>query len=89
MALNILFGRALAHFRLEHYDQAAEVLEDIQRYNRHAIELLSADNPRPVKPGREGDVDPGSRGEAWQYRALMRDQWRATPGALAWLSAYR
>lgn len=88
MALNILFGRALAHFRLAHYQEAASALEDIQRYNRHAIALLSAEYPRSMSSGREGEAEPGSRGEAWQYRTLMRDQWRATPGALAWLSSY-
>ncbi|MDW7745846.1 MAG: hypothetical protein SCI24_04425, partial [Halomonas sp.] len=51
-----------------------------------AMAMLCAENPRPVGGG-EGVADPGSRAEAWQYRTLMRDQWRTTPGALDWLQA--
>mgnify|MGYP007102557587 CR=1 FL=1 len=36
----------------------------------------------------DGVVAPGSRAEAWQYRTLMRDQWRTTPGALEWLEGW-
>ncbi len=35
--------------------------------------------------GPDSMAEPGTRAEAWQYRTLMRDQWRITPGALAWL----
>ena len=89
MPLNILFGRTLAHFRLGQLDQASAALEDVQRHNRYAIELLGAENPRPMKSNWDTNIEPGTRGEAWQYRTLMRDQWRSTPGALAWLTTSR
>ncbi|WP_290784823.1 SEC-C domain-containing protein [Halomonas sp.] len=89
-ALSLLLGRALSLFRLERLNEAAEALETARRYNPHVLTLLSAENPRPVPvAGRDGLAEPGSRAEAWQYRTLMRDQWRATPGALDWLQARR
>jgi hypothetical protein len=88
-ALGLLLGRALALYRLERQAEAAEALEEARRHNGHALSLLCADNPRPLPAaGGDGVAEPGSRAEAWQYRTLMRDQWRATPGALAWLQAW-
>ncbi|MGM0983306.1 MAG: SEC-C metal-binding domain-containing protein [Pseudomonadota bacterium] len=83
--LGLLMGRVLALYRLERRDEAAEALAEVARYNPHAVAMLCAENPRPV--GGEGVAELGSRAEAWQYRTLMRDQWRTTPGALAWLQA--
>ncbi|MFW6346074.1 MAG: zinc chelation protein SecC, partial [Halomonas sp.] len=60
----------------------------VQAHNPHALALLCAERPRPVPGGDTGAAEPGSRAEAWQYRTLMRDQWRTTPGALAWLQAW-
>ncbi|TDR52690.1 SEC-C motif-containing protein [Halomonas ventosae] len=84
--LGLLMGRVLALYRLERRDEAAEALGEVARHNPHAMAMLCAENPRPVGGG-EGVADPGSRAEAWQYRTLMRDQWRTTPGALDWLQA--
>ncbi|WP_254275069.1 SEC-C metal-binding domain-containing protein [Halomonas sp. 3H] len=83
--LGLLMGRALALFRLARREEAAEALAAAQRHNAHALDMLCAENPRPVHTGADGIAEPGSRAEAWQYRTLMRDQWRATPGALDWL----
>jgi hypothetical protein len=83
--LGMLMGRALALYRLSRRDEAAEVLRQVASHNAHALAMLCADNPRPVPGGGESVAEPGTRAEAWQYRTLMRDQWRATPGALAWL----
>ncbi|MDN3556748.1 SEC-C metal-binding domain-containing protein [Halomonas maura] len=83
--LGMLMGRVLALFRLGRRDEAAEALAQARRHNPHALAMLCADNPRPASPGTNGTASPGSRAEAWQYRTLMRDQWRATPGALDWL----
>ncbi|CAM3324226.1 SEC-C domain-containing protein [Halomonas lysinitropha] len=83
--LGLLMGRVLALYRLERRDEAAEALAEVARHNPHAVAMLCAENPRPV--GGEGVAELGSRAEAWQYRTLMRDQWRTTPGALAWLQA--
>ncbi|MCG6657906.1 SEC-C domain-containing protein [Halomonas campisalis] len=83
--LGMLMGRALALYRLERYDEAAAVLGQVARHNAHALAMLCAENPRPVAAAQDVVAEPGSRAEAWQYRTLMRDQWRATPGALAWL----
>ncbi|MDR5866302.1 SEC-C domain-containing protein [Halomonas koreensis] len=85
--LGLWMGRALALYRLERVEEAAEALGRARRHNPHAPVLLCADNPRPAAPGQDGAAAPGSRAEAWQYRTLMRDQWRATPGALEWLAA--
>lgn len=84
--LNLMLGKALALYRLGQHDASLKLLNEVMRYNRHAVELLRADNPRAVKLPASGEVAPGSRAEAWQYRTLMRDQWRSTPGALDLLS---
>ncbi|WP_075881322.1 SEC-C metal-binding domain-containing protein [Vreelandella massiliensis] len=89
MKLNILLGRALALYRLARYEEADAALQEARQYNRYALEMLCADKPRPALPSGDGDIKPGSREEAWQYRTLMRDQWRSSTGALAWLSARR
>ncbi len=86
--LNILLGRTLALYRLQEWEQAEEALSDVKRHSRYALEMLCAESPRPALPGKEGQVEPGTRAEAWQYRTLMRDQWRVTPGALDWLNQH-
>ncbi|WP_253443476.1 SEC-C metal-binding domain-containing protein [Halomonas sp. Y3] len=89
-ALGLLLGRALALYRLGRQEEGVEALAEARQHNGHALALLCAETPRPGFPSGagEGDVEPGSRAEAWQYRTLMRDQWRTTPGALAWLQAW-
>lgn len=85
--LGILLGRALALFRLQRIDEANEALRDVHRHNPHALPMLCAEQTRPVQLGPDNVAEPGTRAEAWQYRTLMRDQWRATAGALAWLQS--
>jgi hypothetical protein len=85
--LGLLMGRVLALYRLERPDEACEALDEVRRHNAHVAAMLCAENPRPAGTGGDGVAEPGSRAEAWQYRTLMRDQWRSTPGALAWLQA--
>jgi hypothetical protein len=82
-------GKTLALYRLEQHEAAEAALGDVLGHNRYALELICAESPRPSMPHADGQVDPGSRAEAWQYRTLMRDQWRTTPGALEWLEAHR
>jgi tetratricopeptide (TPR) repeat protein len=89
LVLGLLMGRTLALYRLGHQEAAEAALADVMAHSRHALELICAENPRPSMPHPDGQVDPGSRAEAWQYRTLMRDQWRTTPGALAWLERHR
>lgn len=81
--LGMLMGRVLALFRLGREDEAREMLESVQQHNPHTLRTLCAESSPPLTPA---SVTPGSPGEARQYRALMRDQWRATPNALEWLS---
>ena len=84
--LGMYMGQVLALYRLGQLDDAALALESAQRHNAHAVALLCSDNPkRGATPGNGQLAEPGTRAEAWQYRTLMRDQWRSTPGALAWL----
>ncbi|GHE21941.1 SEC-C domain-containing protein [Halomonas urumqiensis] len=83
--LGLLMGRALALYRLERHEEAGAALAEARHLNTHALPMLCAENPRPAYTGVDGVAAPGSRAEAWQYRTLMRDQWRATPGALEWL----
>ncbi|WP_348815836.1 SEC-C domain-containing protein [Halomonas sp. H10-59] len=84
--LGMYMGQVLALYRLGQLDDAALALESAQRHNAHAVALLCSDNPkRGAIPGNGQLAEPGTRAEAWQYRTLMRDQWRSTPGALAWL----
>ncbi|MFG6666415.1 SEC-C metal-binding domain-containing protein [Halomonas sp. HNIBRBA4712] len=87
--LGLLMGRTLALYRLNDHQAAEAALKQAVAHNRHALELLCAESPRPVPPYADGQVDPGSKAEAWQYRTLMRDQWRTTPGALEWLYQHR
>lgn len=86
--LGVLMGRVLALYRLERFDDAEDSLEAVQALNSHAIPMMCADNPKPVPLAVEVP-EPGTKAEAWQYRALMRDQWMATRGALKWLSEQR
>ncbi|HSH57976.1 MAG TPA: zinc chelation protein SecC, partial [Halomonas sp.] len=87
--LGVLMGRALALYRLDRLEEAAEALGETHAHNVHAVKLMCGDSSAPPTPvGEDGPVEPGSRAEAWQYRTLMRDQWRATPGALAWLQEW-
>ncbi|KHJ51649.1 zinc chelation protein SecC [Vreelandella venusta] len=89
LVLGLLMGRTLALYRLGQQEAAEAALADVMAHSRYALELICAENPRPSMPHPVGQVDPGSRAEAWQYRTLMRDQWRTTPGALAWLERHR
>ena len=89
LVLGLLMGKTLALYRLEQHEAAEAALGDVQGHNRYALELICAESPRPSMPHPDGQVDPGSRAEAWQYRTLMRDQWRTTPGALDWLETHR
>jgi len=89
LELGLLMGRTLALYRLGHREAAERSLKDVMAHNRHTLDMICAENPRPVMPHADGQVDPGSRAEAWQYRTLMRDQWRTTQGALDWLDAHR
>ncbi|MGQ7247047.1 SEC-C metal-binding domain-containing protein [Halomonas sp. V046] len=84
--LGMYMGQVLALYRLGDVDEAEKALTHAKHHNGHAAALLCADNPRQPGPNLSGTLAaPGSRAEAWQYRTLMRDQWRATPGALDWL----
>nr|WP_299241872.1 SEC-C domain-containing protein [uncultured Halomonas sp.] len=84
--LGVLMGRALALFRLHRLDEAVHSLRAVKALNAHAIAMMCAHNPRPVPLALEVP-EPGTKAEAWQYRALMRDQWAASQGALEWLTA--
>ncbi|WP_163650136.1 SEC-C domain-containing protein [Modicisalibacter sp. 'Wilcox'] len=86
--LGVLMGRVLALYRLERFDAAEEALDAVDALNAHVVAMLCADNPRPVPLAVEVP-EPGTKAEAWQYRALMRDQWVATRGALKWLAEQR
>ncbi|MDT8894044.1 SEC-C domain-containing protein [Halomonas sp. I1] len=84
--LGMLMGRVLALYRLARRDEAGQALALAHRHNPFVLNLLCTESPRPA-PSANGEAAPGSRAEAWQYRTLMRDQWRVTPGALEWLCA--
>ncbi len=86
--LGVLMGRVLALYRLERFDEAEDSLRDVHALNAQAITMMCAENPRPVPLAVEVP-EPGTKAEAWQYRALMRDQWAATRGALSWLADQR
>jgi len=86
--LGILMGQVLALYRLGRDKDAEQALEIVREANSHLISLLLAEHPRPVSLAVEAP-EPGTRGEAWQYRTLMRDQWKRSEGALAWLAKHR
>nr|WP_300315049.1 SEC-C metal-binding domain-containing protein [Halomonas sp.] len=83
--LGMYMGQVLALYRLGKLEEAAQALERAQRHNGHAATLLLSENPRPSPGMTRPTANPGSIAEAWQYRTMMRDQWRSTPGALQWL----
>ncbi|SHF63104.1 SEC-C motif-containing protein [Modicisalibacter ilicicola DSM 19980] len=83
--LGVLMGRVLALYRLQRHEEARNSLRTVRELNGHAIAMMCAPNPRPVPLALEVP-EPGTKAEAWQYRALMRDQWAATRGALEWLA---
>ncbi|WP_110687434.1 SEC-C domain-containing protein [Salinicola aestuarinus] len=83
--LGVQMGRVLALYRLSRHDDAIEILEQVCAANPYIVQMLCAERPRPARLGVDMP-ESGSRAEAWQYRQLMRDQWLASPGALAWLS---
>lgn len=85
--LGIMMGRTLALYRLERFDEARQALHQAKALNSHVLDILCNSNARAVNLPVSGLPKPGSRAEAWQYRALMRDQWAGTHGALAWLCA--
>lgn len=82
--LGVLMGQVLALYRLGRKDEASETLGSAQRHNPHTLATLCAETLPPIT---QAMAIPGSRAEAHQYRALMRDQWRATPNALEWLAS--
>ncbi|NWN83072.1 MAG: SEC-C domain-containing protein [Halomonas sp.] len=86
--LGVLMGRALALYRLDRVEDAEQALAGSHDHNAYALSLMCGDNPSPVPGGDDAPVEPGTRAEAWQYRTLMRDQWRGTPGALEWLKEW-
>ncbi|GAA0577406.1 SEC-C domain-containing protein [Halomonas salifodinae] len=87
--LGVLMGRVLALLRLERFDEAAEALKAAMAVNGHVVAMLCDEKVRPMALPSDQAPPSGSRAEAWQYRTLMRDQWTATHGALAWLLEQR
>ena len=79
--LGVLMGRALALYRLERHDEAAEALHEADALNPHVVAMLCDDNTRAAPAPKDDAPAPGSRAEAWQYRTLMRDQWTSTRGS--------
>ncbi|MHA3027957.1 SEC-C metal-binding domain-containing protein [Chromohalobacter israelensis] len=86
--IGVAMARVLALYRLARRDEAARALAAAQRANPYLVPMLCDERPRPVALAVDAPA-PGTRAEAWQYRQLMRDQWLATPGALAWLAEQR
>lgn len=83
--LGVLLGRVLALYRLGRKGEASEALGLVWQHNTHALATLCAETSPPITGA---SATPGSRAEARQYRALMRDQWRLTPSALEWLASH-
>ena len=80
----LTIGKALVMFRLGRLEEAEQSIMEVHRYNEHLPGLMMQTSPR--REVRNDNVpEPGSRGEAWQYRVLMRDQWVSTPGAIEFL----
>ncbi|WP_027967346.1 tetratricopeptide repeat protein [Halomonas halocynthiae] len=82
--LGVLMGQVLALYRLGRKQEASETLDNVRRHNPYTLPALCAENLPPIT---QATTTPGSRGEARQYCALMRDQWRTTPHALEWLAS--
>lgn len=79
------YGKALALFRLGHREEADEALQEAYELVPEVAEALhpgrikKPDDFNPHLPIISSDV------LAWIYRDFMRETWKATPGALAWV----
>lgn len=86
MLVDILYGRPLALFRLGRLEEATQALHDAVRQSPKVARYLLAERCRRPRIDPHG-IRLGGDDEAWLYREAMRDTWRATSGAPAWLAA--
>ena len=85
MEAEILYGNALALFRLGDKQQAVQALaKAIGRLPKVARALLKKSMKRPSDARDDGFVL-GGDDQAWLCRQATRDLWLATPGAMDWL----
>jgi hypothetical protein len=78
------YGRVLALYRLNRARSAQQAAESAIADLPQVAEYLVRSRVRRPKLSPYG-VQPGGEDQAWDYRETMRDQWKATRGALAWL----
>lgn len=81
---DMLYGRALALYRLGREGEAGEALGKAIEVLPKVREMLTARSPRRPKSDPHGVLVGGDE-QAWLYRAAMLDHWRSTPGALEWV----
>lgn len=83
-APELMYGRALMHFRAEGDGPAArEALKAAFKANRHVPDYLLGEKRMPPAPPEMITV--GGADEAAGYVFLARNTWTSTPEALAWL----
>ena len=80
----IVFGAALALFRLGRRDEAEQRLRQNLRQPSKIPSYLQRDRVPQPEFSPHG-ITLGGNDEAWLYRREMRATWKATPGAIPWL----
>lgn len=83
--VDVLYGRALAAFRLERDEAAARAISLAVEQSPLVADYLLKSRVRKPKIDDFG-VSVGGPDEAWLYRDAMRKSWRGTKGALEWLA---
>ena len=71
----ILYSKALAHFRLEQHDEANKALDmAIEKLPKVAKALLAKKLKKPKL--RPGYISMGGDDQAWNYREAFGDMWQ-------------
>jgi tetratricopeptide (TPR) repeat protein len=88
LLVDIRYGLVLALYRLNRARSAQQAAEAaISEFPLVAKYLIRSSVSRPcISPY---GVEHGGKDQAWIYRETMREQWKATRGALAWLKNIR
>ena len=84
MHADIIYGHALALYRLAQEKEARDVLGSAMERLPKVVRYLIRKRIRQPKVDSQG-IRVGGDDQAWLYREDMRDVWEGTPGALAWL----
>lgn len=84
----ILYGRSLAHYQLDHHEEAEVALSRaVDRLPKIAEELVKERHEKP-ETFREDRVTIGGDDEAYHYWIDNGPYWERIPGAIGWVRDY-